>query len=629
MHRTRLFAIALVATILGALWLVSPVAATGALTGGVGNDTNGGTTSIALKVTVAATEVCGTEESIAVNKGDALYFCYSVLNTGTNTLRFHSLNDTAFGEILANVPYDLASHADFELIKGPYTADQSFTNSAVWSAKRWSNTSPVTASDSVVVTVADPAKPATVTVAHFAPFAGSVDGTSVSVFVNGTEVFQNFKFGDVQKNVELPAGDYHIEIVPTGSSAVAIAGDFTLEAGVDYTLAAIGDGANQSLELLPFVDDNEPAASGAKVRIAHLSPFAADIDATKVDLCTDDGAVVAAGLPYKGVINPVLPAGDYNLKIAVAGTDCMTVALDLPSIRLADGDIFELYAIGIPGGAIPFTVAAHPGLVLTPEEPGKAMITVAVDANPQSVRNFRFEGDLGKFRLDDANPDDGDAIGSSQSFEVEPGTFVVKQLVPYRWTLQGIVCENGSTSVDLGNGSVAITVAAGDSVTCTFTNARNVFLRVHKYWDRDGNGTRNFERGLDGFEFKLYDANGALVETQVSNEHGKAHFNHLAPGDYKVCETPKNGWTNTQPGGEGCYTLTAGPKRVVVLRFGNAQADMVGTAAAQEVLSGMEIHTDDFVDHNDENYFLAAPFADDDLNVPAISGRIFLPSVVR
>ena len=111
MHRTRLFAIALVATVLGALWLVSPVAATGALTGGVGNDTNGGTTSIALHVTVATTEVCGTDESITVNKGDALYFCYSVLNTGTNTLRFHSLNDTAFGEILANVPYDLASHA--------------------------------------------------------------------------------------------------------------------------------------------------------------------------------------------------------------------------------------------------------------------------------------------------------------------------------------------------------------------------------------------------------------------------------------------------------------------------------------------------------------------------------------
>ncbi|MFO7634522.1 MAG: DUF4397 domain-containing protein, partial [Caldilinea sp.] len=172
--------------------------------------------------------------------------------------------------------------------------------------------------------------------------------------------------GDVQKDVELPAGEYHIEIKPTGADSVAISGHVTLEAGVDYTLAAIGDGVNQPLELLPFVDDNEPAASGAKVRIAHLSPFAADIDDTKVDLCTDEGAVVAAGLPYKGVINPVLPAGDYDLKIAVAGTDCNTVVLDLPSIRLADGDIFELYAIGIPGGDIPFTVVSRRDLVLTP-----------------------------------------------------------------------------------------------------------------------------------------------------------------------------------------------------------------------------------------------------------------------
>jgi hypothetical protein len=32
--------------------------------------------------------------------------------------------------------------------------------------------------------------------------------------------------------------------------------------------------------------------------------------------------------------------------IALAGTSCRTVALDLPSISLADGDIIDVFAIG-------------------------------------------------------------------------------------------------------------------------------------------------------------------------------------------------------------------------------------------------------------------------------------------
>ena len=482
-----------------------------------------------------------------------------------------------------------------------------------------------------LVLTPEPEQPATVTVAHFAPFAGSVDATSVSVLVNKQVALENFKFGAVEKNVELPAGHYHIEIVPTGGNEAAISGDVTVEAGMDYTLAAIGDGVNQKLELLPLVDDNMPADEGAKLRIAHLSPFAADLEATKVDICTDDDMVVAGGLAYKGVINPVLPAGDYDLKIAVANSECMSVVLDLPSIRLVDGDIFELYAVGIPGGPIDFTVAAHPELVLTPEpeQPAtdKAKITIVVDADPGSIRNFRYDGDLGKFRLDDASPDDGDSYGASKSFEVEPGIFNVSQRVPYRWSLSSIACQGGSSDTDLAGASVSIKASAGDEITCTFTNQRNVFLRIHKYWDRDGNGTRNFERGLEGFQFRLVDGQGNLLDTQISNQHGKAHFNHLPPGDYSVCETAKDGWRNTQPGGDGCYEISVGPKRIVVLRFGNAQSDSVNVAAPASVMPSVEVITDDYADYDDELYFLEQPFVDQDLTAPAVIGKIFLPSV--
>ncbi len=63
-----------------------------------------------------------------------------------------------------------------------------------------------------------PLAPATVNVAHFAPFGADVDGTSVTVRVNGADAITDFKFGDVIKDVELPAGEeLLIEVLPTGT----------------------------------------------------------------------------------------------------------------------------------------------------------------------------------------------------------------------------------------------------------------------------------------------------------------------------------------------------------------------------------------------------------------------------
>jgi len=116
--------------------------------------------------------------------------------------------------------------------------------------------------------------PAVVNVAHFAPFAMDASSTSVTVRLNGTDALTDFEYGDIQAGVELAPGDYLVEILPTGTSTVAISGNFTLNSGVQYTLAAIGDGTNQSLELFPLVDDTSPAANAAKLRVAHLAPFA-------------------------------------------------------------------------------------------------------------------------------------------------------------------------------------------------------------------------------------------------------------------------------------------------------------------------------------------------------------------
>jgi len=190
----------------------------------------------------------------------------------------------------------------------------------------------------------------TIYVAHFAPFAADAAGTSVTVRLNGADAISNFEYGDIQAGVELDPGDYLVEIVPTGTDTVAISGNFSLEGGVQYTLAAIGDGTNQSLELFPLVDDTTPAVDAAKLRVAHLAPFASG--EAEVDICTDEGDVIIKDFEYKDVTDPYLelPAGDYDLLIALPDSNCEQVALDLPSITLADGDIVDLFAIGGANG---------------------------------------------------------------------------------------------------------------------------------------------------------------------------------------------------------------------------------------------------------------------------------------
>ncbi len=223
---------------------------------------------------------------------------------------------------------------------------------------------------------ASPAANPVVNVAHFAPFGSNVLSTSVTVRVNGADVFTDFVYGDIIRGVNiLAAGQYTIEVLPTGSSTVAISGVVTLAEDAQYTLAAIGDGANQPLQLAALMDDiTAPAPGTAKLRIAHYAPFANTLAATRVDICNDATGAPLPGLtnvPF-GVASPYLPvpAGIYDLSIAVAGTNCGAVALDLPAIAAVGGKIYDAYAIGKNNTAFPLTVTSVTGL------DGPAAVTV-------------------------------------------------------------------------------------------------------------------------------------------------------------------------------------------------------------------------------------------------------------
>src|SRR5579883_1376224 len=140
-----------------------------------------------------------------------------------------------------------------------------------------------------VAAFAAPADNAMVRVVHASPDAGTVD-----VFVDGNALLTNFQFGTVTDYVTVPAGSHNIQVAPAGKgvSAAVITQSVSVNAGVPYTVAAIGT-KDSGFSLQAFVDNNSLTANQAKVRVYHLSP-----NAGPVDVAAGSNKVISA-LTYK------------------------------------------------------------------------------------------------------------------------------------------------------------------------------------------------------------------------------------------------------------------------------------------------------------------------------------------
>lgn len=193
-----------------------------------------------------------------------------------------------------------------------------------------------------------------VNVEHFAPFAATSAGTAVSIDVNGTQALNNVVFNQVSGYVTLSGpgiapGSTLLEVfAPPGAAAPAITATVNLAADTDYSVAAIGDGTNQPLALLPLVDDNSaPTAGNVKIRVVHAAPFSNVLANTAVSVRTEAGAIVN-GLgsvqfaQESGFFE--VPAGTYDLKIATP--DGATTLINPAPVSLPAGTIVSLFAVG-------------------------------------------------------------------------------------------------------------------------------------------------------------------------------------------------------------------------------------------------------------------------------------------
>jgi hypothetical protein len=251
----------------------------------------------------------------------------------------------------------------------------------------------------VGVAQADGEVPSTITVhlAHFAPFADSMEKSVVSVYANGEPLVFDLNYGETQ-TISLTLGlQIYLPLVSasspsqTGEAVVsksslpsAFTDDEQGSQGVIlsivdqstgatiyeqlvtfewdeyiYPLAIIGGANAAPVEIMALPDGSRTGNAG--YLFAHLAPFA-DVrtpGSTAVDLCVqNDGdnatptkRVVGNGQLEYGEVSTYLPDGEHGdqekLIVARAGTACADVLLELEPFALADDGLFDLFLIGL------------------------------------------------------------------------------------------------------------------------------------------------------------------------------------------------------------------------------------------------------------------------------------------
>ncbi|HNS01925.1 MAG TPA: proprotein convertase P-domain-containing protein, partial [Anaerolineae bacterium] len=87
-----------------------------------------------IKTVGMESNVCAATDSVTVPPGGFdVYYCYTVRNTGLNTLTTHDLVDSELGAIFTDMPYSLAPGASYSHIVQATVYD-TVTNTATWTA---------------------------------------------------------------------------------------------------------------------------------------------------------------------------------------------------------------------------------------------------------------------------------------------------------------------------------------------------------------------------------------------------------------------------------------------------------------------------------------------------------------
>ena len=186
---------------------------------------------------------------------------------------------------------------------------------------------------------------------HASPDAPAVDIT----LPDGTVLFGNVAFGDVEAYLPVDAGTYDLQVRVAGSDTVVLSfADLDLPTGLVASVYAVGLVGDGSLGALIAVDDGndgstvlEPAPAVSDVRVGHLSPDAPNVD---VRILAFDGSEVAGldNVPF-GVVSDYIELSSATHRILVYATGTTTNPVIDATVILDPAVDYTVAATGLVG----------------------------------------------------------------------------------------------------------------------------------------------------------------------------------------------------------------------------------------------------------------------------------------
>ena len=178
-------------------------------------------------------------------------------------------------------------------------------------------------------------------VSYVRVFHASPDAPPVDIYVNEGLAFKNLSFKEFSEYVQLPMGEYKIEVFPAGQKVTPV---LTQNVQVPekqvITIAAVGN--FEDLQLVPYIEGNADGlpANESRVRIIHLSP-----DAPGVDMLID-GRLAFEDVKFMDATDYAqIPSGIYNVTIDISDTNDAVLTL---KVELKSQKVYTIYIVGNP-----------------------------------------------------------------------------------------------------------------------------------------------------------------------------------------------------------------------------------------------------------------------------------------
>ena len=172
-------------------------------------------------------------------------------------------------------------------------------------------------------------------------FHASPNAPAVDIYVNGGLAFKNLSFKDFTEYVQLPMGQYKIEVFPAGQKeSPVLTQNVQVPTKQVITIAAAGN--LDDLQLIPYVEQTaeDLPVNESKLRAIHLSPDAPDVDVLI------DGNIAFSNIGFMdATYYNQLPSRSYNVKVNVASTENTVLALE---VELKSQKVYTIYVVGNP-----------------------------------------------------------------------------------------------------------------------------------------------------------------------------------------------------------------------------------------------------------------------------------------